>query len=111
MGLALALRAAAMSFGAVDTSPSIAISFPHRSARREVGDSTPVLLLPGIATSSRALAPLARYLRRELRRPVVRMALGEGTPLNLGDDVRRSSRRVHDAIQDLVLELDVPHVD
>src|SRR5262245_35405339 len=99
------------SFGAADPSASISISYPRRSARAKGGaGAAPVLLLHGFATAGRVLAPLARYLRRELRRPVMRLALGGATPLHLGD-VRCSARRVHDAIQEVVSGRDVPHVD
>jgi pimeloyl-ACP methyl ester carboxylesterase len=77
-----------MSLGAVNASPAIAIAHAGRSARAGAGNAPPVLLLPGFAASERVLAPLARYLRRELRRPVVRLPLGDRTPLHLGD-VRR----------------------
>lgn len=58
----------------------------------------PVVLIQGFASSSHVLLPLERHIRRTLRRPVVRVALGGRIPLHLGD-VRASARRVHEAIE------------
>jgi len=63
-------------------------------------DAPPIVLLHGFGTSSRVLAPLARHLCRELRRPVVRCSLGGALPVHLGD-VRRTARRVHEEIERL----------
>jgi triacylglycerol esterase/lipase EstA (alpha/beta hydrolase family) len=73
-------------------------------------DAPPIVLLHGFGTSSRVLAPLARRLCRELRRPVVRCALGGALPLHLGD-VRRTARRVHAEIEQLAARSAFDHVD
>ncbi len=73
-------------------------------------EAPPILLLHGFGTSSRVLAPLARHLCRELRRPVVRCALGDALPIHLGD-VRRTARRVHDEIERLAARSPFDYVD
>jgi hypothetical protein len=60
---------------------------------RCAGPLPPVILLHGFGTSSAVTAPLARYLRRELGRPVIRVPLGGRLPIHLGD-VRKSAARV-----------------
>lgn len=70
----------------------------------------PIVLLHGFGASSRVLAPLARHLRRELRRPVVRMRLGGGLPLHLGD-VRATARRVQRDLERLATRSGVSYVD
>jgi triacylglycerol esterase/lipase EstA (alpha/beta hydrolase family) len=72
--------------------------------------AAPIVLLHGFGTSSRVLAPLARHLRRELRRPVLRMRLGGRVPLHLGD-VRKTARRVQSEIEHLAGEQGFAHVD
>lgn len=62
--------------------------------------SRPIVLVHGFLSSSHVLVPLERHLRRTLRRPVVRVALGTRLPLHL-QDVRKSARRVHETIEAL----------
>jgi pimeloyl-ACP methyl ester carboxylesterase len=56
------------------------------------------------------LLPLARDLERELGRPVVRVALGDALPIQLGD-VRASARRVHAELERLAAAAPFPFVD
>jgi pimeloyl-ACP methyl ester carboxylesterase len=74
------------------------------------GKLPPVILLHGFGTSSAVTAPLARYLRRELGRPVIRVPLGGRLPIHLGD-VRKSAQRVLDEIERRALADGFPHVD
>ena|GEM_PF-1435947 len=75
-----------------------------------LGAAPPIVLLHGFGASSRVLAPLARHLQHELRRPVVRMGLGEGLPIHLGD-VRATARRVHRDLERLATGSGFPYVD
>jgi triacylglycerol esterase/lipase EstA (alpha/beta hydrolase family) len=63
-------------------------------------DAQPIVLVQGFAASSRVLLPLEMYLRRTLRRPVVRVRLGGRLPLQLGD-IRRSAERVAEVLDQL----------
>ncbi len=74
------------------------------------GPLPPVILLHGFGTSSAVTAPLARYLRRELGRPVIRVPLGGRLPIHLGD-VRRSAERVAGEIERRVAESGFAYVD
>jgi pimeloyl-ACP methyl ester carboxylesterase len=53
---------------------------------------------------------MARHLCRELKRPIVRCALGGVVPLHLGD-VRYTARRVHREIERLAVRSPFPYVD
>jgi pimeloyl-ACP methyl ester carboxylesterase len=78
---------------------------------RPAPEVPPVVLLHGFGTSSRVLEPLARHLERRLRRPVLRLELGEGPlPLHLGD-VRASASRVQREIERRAVEAGFPYVD
>jgi pimeloyl-ACP methyl ester carboxylesterase len=70
----------------------------------------PILLLHGLGASSRVLDPLARYLERELKRPIVRLRLGRRLPLHLGD-VRRTAKRVQEEIERLAQRSGFAYVD
>jgi triacylglycerol lipase len=59
-----------------------------------------VILLHGFLSSSQVMLPLERHLRRTLRRPIVRVALGARLPLHLRD-VRKSAQRVHEVVEAL----------
>jgi triacylglycerol lipase len=74
------------------------------------GPVPPVILLHGFGTSSAVTAPLARHLRRELGRPVIRVPLGGRLPIHLGD-VRRSAERVRAEIERRASESEFPYVD
>ena len=74
------------------------------------GPLPPVILLHGFGTSSAVLAPLARYIRRELGRPVIRVPLGGRLPIHLGD-VRKSAERVLCEIERRAAADGFPHVD
>jgi pimeloyl-ACP methyl ester carboxylesterase len=74
------------------------------------GPQPPVILLHGFGTSSAVTAPLARYLRRELGRPVIRVPLGGRLPIHLGD-VRHSAARVREEIERRAAEAGFPYVD
>jgi len=74
------------------------------------GPLPPVILLHGFGTSSAVTAPLARHLRRELRRPVIRMPLGGRLPIHLAD-VRKSAARVHAEIERRAAAAGFPYVD
>lgn len=70
----------------------------------------PVILLHGLGASSHALAPLAHYLERELKRPIIRLRLGRRLPLHLGD-VRRTAKRVQEEIERLAQTGGFAYVD
>jgi pimeloyl-ACP methyl ester carboxylesterase len=74
------------------------------------GPRPPVILLHGFGTSSAVTTPLARYLRRELGRPVIRVPLGGRLPIHLGD-VRRSAARVQAEIERRAADSGFPYVD
>jgi triacylglycerol esterase/lipase EstA (alpha/beta hydrolase family) len=74
------------------------------------GPLPPVVLLHGFGTSSAVTLPLARHLKRELGRPVIRVSLGGRLPLHLGD-VRRSSERVLAEIERRAEASAFPYVD
>jgi pimeloyl-ACP methyl ester carboxylesterase len=57
---------------------------------RRCGEDDAVLLLHGLASTPRMLHPLRNYLRRELARPAVDLALGVGF-----GDIRDTAMRVH----------------
>jgi pimeloyl-ACP methyl ester carboxylesterase len=80
--------------------PMVVRSLLHGDARPDpaAGPLPPVILLHGFGTSSAVTAPLARYLRRELGRPVIRVPLGGRVPIHLGD-VRKSAARVRDELE------------
>jgi len=74
------------------------------------GARAPVILLHGFGTSSAVTTPLARYLRRELGRPVFRVPLGGRLPIHLGD-VRDNAERVLAEIERRAAESGFPYVD
>ena len=92
--------------------PTIVRALLHGEAAPDPagGPLPPVILLHGFGTSSAVTAPLARYLRRELGRPVVRVPLGGRLPLHLGD-VRKSAERVRREIERRAAESGFPYVD
>jgi pimeloyl-ACP methyl ester carboxylesterase len=69
-------------------------------------EGPPVLLIPGLGGSLAALHPLARYLTRELRRPVIPLAVGTGTR-----DVRSIATRLHAEIERLAEDAGHAYVD
>ena len=92
--------------------PLVVRSLLHGDAApdRSAGPQPPVILLHGFGTSSAVTAPLARYLRRELGRPVIRVPLGGRLPIHLGD-VRKSAARVLAEIERHAAEAGFPYVD
>jgi pimeloyl-ACP methyl ester carboxylesterase len=80
------------------------------AADRTAGPVPPVILLHGFGTSSAVTAPLARYLKRELGRPVIRVPLGGRLPIHLGD-VRESAARVLAEIERHAAEAGFAYVD
>jgi pimeloyl-ACP methyl ester carboxylesterase len=70
----------------------------------------PVILLHGLGASSLVLAPLAHYLERELKRPIIRLRLGRRLPLHLGD-VRRTAKHVQEEIERLAQTTGFAYVD
>jgi pimeloyl-ACP methyl ester carboxylesterase len=74
----------------------------ERDAHAGTPAARPVLLLHGFASSPRTLAFLARHVRRNLRRPVLRPDLGLGF-----GDLRDAAERAYDA----VVEAGAPEVD
>ena len=59
----------------------------------------PIVLLHGFAAHSRVLLPLERYLRKSLKRPVVRIALGPGF-----GSIRELAQHVHDQLDSILPE-------
>jgi pimeloyl-ACP methyl ester carboxylesterase len=92
--------------------PLVVRSLLHGDAAPDAatGPLPPVILLHGFGTSSAVTAPLARYLRRELGRPVIRVPLGGRLPIHLGD-VRKSAARVLSEIEQRAAEAGFPYVD
>jgi triacylglycerol lipase len=92
--------------------PRIVQALLHGDAAPDPGGGSlpPVILLHGFGTSSAVTAPLARHLRRELGRPVIRVPLGGRLPIHLGD-VRRSAERVLAEIERRAAESEFPYVD
>jgi len=74
------------------------------------GARAPVILLHGLGASSHVLGPLARYLERELGRPIIRLRLGGRLPLHLGD-VRGTAKRVQQEIERLARTPGFAYVD
>jgi triacylglycerol esterase/lipase EstA (alpha/beta hydrolase family) len=78
--------------GALSVAISSLLETPGAPSRRP--NDRPILLLHGFATSSRALLPLERELRRTLRRPVIRVELGFGL-----QDIRDMAARVQGLLE------------
>lgn len=57
----------------------------------------PVVLLHGFASCARVMIPLERSLRRQLRRPVVRLPISPGA-----EDLRETTRRLDTALDDVL---------
>lgn len=78
----------------------------ERDSKIKVSSSCPIVLLPGFGSSSRVLLPLERRLRRQLRRPVIRMHLGYGLL-----DIRAAATKVHEMLEERSRGTDFGYVD
>jgi pimeloyl-ACP methyl ester carboxylesterase len=91
-----AIRVAVTSFLASEEAPRIASSSLER----------PILLLHGLASNPRVLAPLERHLRSRLRRPTLRIPLGFGLR-----DVRDSAEIVYEQLERIAGAASFRHAD
>jgi pimeloyl-ACP methyl ester carboxylesterase len=91
-----AIRVAVSSLLAREEAPRVADSCPDR----------PILLLHGLASNPRVLAPLERHLRGRLRRPTLRLQLGFGLR-----DVRDSAEIVYEQLERIAEQANFRHAD
>ena len=78
----------------------------HPTTGSKYGDSRPILLVHGFASTEAMLAPLARHLSRTLRRKVVRVRLGAGR-----ENLRTSAATLQSVLAECATHPDFEHAD